>query len=100
MKKWIIASMLIGMGTCIQADELRDDVQAEILKHLQEVEQERAEMMKTLEVTVREVETARKKLYELPKQRPCQRLPNLQPWLNWQKLMRKKRSPKLWIRLQ
>lgn len=62
MKRWIIMwSIALSTVLPLYADETREHVQAEILKHLDEVERARAEVIRALERTVKEVDEARAK---------------------------------------
>jgi uncharacterized protein YbjQ (UPF0145 family) len=65
MKKWMMACVIMGISLSqLWAGESRDAVQAEILKHLDEVEKARAEAIAALNDTVRAVEAARAKAGE------------------------------------
>ena len=65
MKIWMMVCTIVGISlTLLCAEESRDTVQAEILKHLDEVEKARAEAIAALEDTVKAVEAARTKAGE------------------------------------
>ncbi len=62
MKKWtIVWGVVLSTALTLYADETREHVQAEILKHLDEVERARVEVIAALERTVKEVDEARAK---------------------------------------